>query len=244
MRNTLLLLLASCLMVGAANAADKPAASPWKRSAELGLIRTTGNTQTQTLAAKADVVYEVEKWRHTGHAEAFGQQTTDKGTGETVNSAERYELSGKSDYKFSKLDYIFGLADLKRDRFSGFDYEYAFSAGYGRTLLKRTNMQLDVEIGPGIRFFKEDKGTADNEAILRLAGKYWWAITDNSKFTQNLSVDIGEQFTTTKSVSGLQANISNMLALKLTYTLLNKSNVPTGTESTDTELATTLVYSF
>jgi len=56
--------------------------SPWTSSIELGFIKTTGNTETQTNALKADVVYEVDKWRHTGHAEGYGQQSTDEITKE------------------------------------------------------------------------------------------------------------------------------------------------------------------
>ena len=105
-------------------------------------------------------------------------------------------------------------------------------------------MELDVEIGPGVRFYKVDDGVADEEALLRLAGKYWWAITEHSKFTQDLIVETGEDLTTTTSVTGLQANINSALAMKLTFTAKNKSDVPVGTKKTDTETALTLVYNF
>jgi putative salt-induced outer membrane protein len=218
--------------------------SPWTSSVELGFIKTTGNTETQTTTLKADAVYEVDKWRHTGHAEGYGQESKDETTGENVVSAERYEVSGKSDYKFTERDYAFGLVKWKKDRFSGFEYEDTVSLGYGRKVLKQEDMELDLEIGPGIRFYKVDDGESENEALLVLAGKYWWAITDNSKFIQELNFDIGEEYTDSKSITGVQANINKTLALKFTYTLRNKSEVPAGTEKTDTEAAMTLVYNF
>jgi putative salt-induced outer membrane protein len=195
---------------------------------------------------KADAVYEVDKWRHTGHAEGYGQESEDETTGETIVSAERYELSGKSDYKFTEHDYAFGQIKLKKDRFSGFEYENSLSLGYGRKVIKQDDMELDLEIGPGVRFIKPDDGEADSEALLVLAGKYWWAITDNSKFTQDLNFDIGEEYTESKSVTGIQANINKTLALKFTYTIRHKSKVPdpATTEKTDTETAITLVYNF
>lgn len=238
-------LLTVTASVSAADEAKPKDKSPWKSSVELGFIRTTGNTETQTTALKADVVYEVEKWRHTGHAEGYGQES-ENDLGESVVSAERYELSGKSDYKFSELDYAFGQIRLKKDRFSGFEYENSVSLGYGRKAIKKDNMELDLEIGPGIRFVKPDNGESDSEALLVLAGKYWWAITDNSKFTQDLNFDIGEEYTESKSVTGIQANINKTLALKFTYTIRHKSEVPdpATTEKTDTEAAVTLVYNF
>ena len=239
-------MLASSLLVSGNVLAEeaKPAdKSPWTSAAELGFIRTTGNTETQTTALKVDVAYEVDKWRHTGHAEGYGTSSEDD-TGKNVVSAERYELSGKSDYKFNEHDYVFGLVKLKDDRFSGFEYENTVAAGYGRKVIKQENMELDLEIGPGVRFFKVDDGESDSEALLRLAGKYWWKITANSKFTQDIIVDIGEDITSTESITGIQANINSSLALKFTYTIRNKSEVPVATEKTDTEAAMTLVYTF
>ncbi len=244
----------TCALVTVTNvyAADEKTAkekSPWKSEVELGFIRTTGNTETQTTALKADATYEVDKWRHNAHAEGYGQQSK-VDTGETVVSAERYELSGKSDYKFSELDYMFGLLKLQKDRFSGYVYDHIVSVGYGRKLIKQDSMELDVEIGPGARFFKVDTAPGavdagnDSEAVLRLSGKYWWAITGNSKFTQEVSTEIGETITSSQSITGLQANINSTLALKFTYTLRHKTKVPEGNEKLDTETAMTLVYSF
>lgn len=243
MKNSYLLI--SAALLSATNVSAEEEKSPWTNSAELGFVRTTGNTETQTLSGKADVVYEVEKWRHSGHVEGYGTESED-GTGTAIVSAERYELSGKSDYKFTELDYIYGVIKLQKDRFSGFEYEHIVSAGYGRKAIKQENMELDLEIGPGQRFFKVDDGIADEEAVLRLSANYWWQISDTSKFTQELTSDIGEEITSSKSVTGIQANINSTLALKFTYTLRHKSSVPVGTdiEKKDTETAMTLVYSF
>lgn len=243
-------LLLSGLLVLSSNvfAHDEPAVvevkSPWKSSVEAGIVRTTGNTETQNTSLKGDVIYEDGQWKYTGHGEAFGASQEDAATGVNEVSAERYLLSGKVDYKMSDIDYVFGLVQLQKDRFSGFEYEHVVSAGYGRKVIKEADMELDVEIGPGVRFFKVDGGEADEEALLRLAGKYWWAITDHSKFTQDLTVEIGEDLTTTTSVTGLQANVNSSLAMKLTFTVKNKDEVPVGTEDTDTETALTLVYTF
>ncbi len=246
MKKSCYVLMLAGLSAVTSNAFAEEKKSPWTSSIELGFIRTTGNTETQTIALKADVVYEVDKWRHTGHAEGYGQQSEDAVTNETVVSAERYEISGKSDYKFTERDYVFGLLKWKKDHFSGFEYEDIVSLGYGRKAIKQDNMGLDLEIGPGARFYKPDDGESESEALLVLAGKYWWAITDNSKFLQDINFDIGEQYTESKSVTGIQANINKTLALKFTYTIRHKSDVPDPdtTEKTDTEAAATLVYNF
>ncbi len=234
------------LLVAATNAVaeeKEEKKSPWKSSVELGFIRTTGNTETQTSALKADVTYEVEKWRHTGHAEGYGQESEDD-QGNNIVSAERYEISGKSDYKFAERDYVYGILKLQKDRFSGFEYDHIASIGYGRKAIKQDNMELDLEIGPGERFFKVDNAASDEEAILRLSANYWWDISANSKFTQELTTEIGEDITSSQSITGIQANINSTLALKFTYTVRNETKVPVGNKKTDTELAMTLVYNY
>lgn len=239
-------LIASMLATTQLNAAeDVKDDSPWTTEAELGYVSTTGNTETQTTTARLNSSYEVEKWRHTLRAEAFGQESEDSNTGETVVSAERYLLSGKSDYKFTERDYAFGLLRLTKDRFSGFEYEHTVSAGYGRKVLKREDMELDIEVGPGMRFYKvDDAPESEEEGVLRLAGKYWWDISKNSRFSQDLMTEIGEEFTTTESITGLTANINSTLAMRLAYTIRHKSDVPPDIEKTDTETSVTLVYNF
>ncbi len=237
------LLATACNTFAAEEEKPKEEKSPWTSSAEFGFIRTTGNTVSQTTVGKFDTVYEVEKWRHTGHAEAFGQQADDD-DGNSDVSAERYQLSGKSDYKFNELNYVYGLIDLNKDRFSGFKYDHVVSVGYGHKAIKRDDMELDLEVGPGVRFYKPDDENNDEEAVLRLAAKYWWKITENSKFTQDVSTEIGESVTSTESITGVQANINKTLALKFTYKVQNKSDVPDGNKKTDTQAGMTLVYNF
>lgn len=245
MKKNYFLISAGLLAVSGIAVAEEEVKSPWTNSAELGYVNTTGNTETQTISGKADVVYEVEKWRHSGHAEGYGTQS-DNDLGVSIVSAERYELSGKTDYKMTELDYLYGSIKLQKDRFSGFEYEHIVSVGYGHKVIKQDNMELDLEIGPGERFFKVDDGVSksDEEAVLRLSANYWWQISGTSKFTQEITTDIGEEITSTKSVTGIQANINSTLALKFTYTLRHKSSVPLDTEKKDTETAVTLVYSF
>ena len=243
--SVLLLSMAATVVYAEEEKAAEAEASPWKIEAELGFVNTTGNTETSSTSAKFDATYEVEKWRDNVHAEAFGQQTQDETTKETVVSAERYQLSGKSDYKFTELDYAFALADLKKDRFSGFEYEHVFTVGYGRKLIKQEDMELDVEIGPGLRVYKVDNAPeSKDESVLRLSADYWWQFTESAKFIQKLKSEIGEEFTTSESITGIQAAINKTLALKVTHTIRHKSEVPVDTEKTDTETAVTLVYSF
>ena len=99
------------------------AESDWKGNAELGVVLTSGNTETQSTNGKLNFTNERERWRHYLGLEALNIQ--DK----TQTTAERYTAKGKSHYKFSEKDYAFGELSAEHDRFSGYDYRTSLVLG-------------------------------------------------------------------------------------------------------------------
>jgi putative salt-induced outer membrane protein len=232
--------VAIALAASSAVAAEKEKKeSPWDTSAELGYVNTSGNTNTETLVFKFDTAYEIEKWKHQGHFETLKTTTDD------VTTADKMLVTAQSDYKFTKRDYFFGLVSYEDDRFSGFEYQAKLSVGYGRKVILTERHELDAEIGPGYRNFKEDNAPdSEDEAFARLAAKYKWAISDNSEFKQDLVADFGEKQDEWKSVTALKSNINKTLALKLSYTVKYLDVVPVGNDNYDRETAATIVYTF
>lgn len=210
----------------------------WKGNVEIGYVTTSGNTETESLNAKAKVETEREKWRHTINFEALNSSD------QNVTTAERYMLSGQSSYKMGKKNFFYALVSYEDDRFSGYDYRVTESIGYGRRVIGEPNLTLDLEIGPGARQSKLDTGETEDELMARGAAKLAWKVSATSKFTEDLSTEVGEDVTVTKSITALSAKVNSSLATKLTYTIKNTSDVPPGIEKTDTEMAVTLVYDF
>lgn len=216
--------------------AAKP--STWSAEIGVGYVKTSGNTDTESLKGDIKAAKEINKWRHSVKFE--GLNTSDSG----ITTAERYFLSGKSDYRFSEHGYWYVTASYDDDHFSGYDYRISESAGYGRRLIDQPSLTLDGEIGPGARQSKTDNGEKDTETLLRLAANLAWKISDNSEFTQDLFSEIGQDATISKSVTALSANVNSNLAMKLSYTVKRTSPVPVGIEKTDTEAVVTLVYKY
>lgn len=219
---------------------DPTPTNQWKGNVEVGFVKTSGNTDTETLNTKASAVTDREIWRHKINLEAL--KTSDHGT----TTAERYAINGQSDYKLKgKKNFLFLFLSYENDRFSGYDYQLTESIGYGRRVLDEANMKLDLEIGPGARQRKvEVTHKQEREMMVRGAANYLWNISDSSNFTESLSAEVGENVTITKSVTALVAKINSSLASKVTYTIKNTSKVPAGIKKTDSETAVTLVYSF
>lgn len=222
---------------GAAFAADGE--SSWKGEAELGLVSTTGNTETQTVSGKAKIKNTRAEWTHKASLEALSAETED------TKTAERYNLTGKSQYKMSERAYAFGRLAYEDDRFSGYEYQGSATLGAGYSVLTKDTLTLDLEAGPGVRQSKlDDADDSESESLFYIAGDLMWKISDTSTFTEELTSEIGEDVTISKSVTGLKTQINGDLAMKITYTIKNTSEVPAGVEKNDTETAVTLVYSF
>ena len=216
---------------------------PWSGSAELGYVATTGNTETTNIKSRAEAIWEVDRWRDTTRFESLNLEEDDN------RSAEKYLLTHKTDYKYSEKSYSFAFQSFEKDRFSGYDWQATVSVGYGRRILNTNTMQLDIEAGPGYRVsrFEEEDANGDkeeDEAILRLFGKYKWDLSDTAVFEQELTVESGADKTISKSVTSLKTTVVGQLAMKLSYTIKYTSEVPVDSRKKDTETAVTLLYEF
>lgn len=233
-KTTIAMAMASLFLISMPGWAEDGA----KAAAELGLVTTTGNTETQTLRGKLGVTHQHGKWQNSSNFESL--KTSDQ----NATTAEKYLLDGKSEYRFSEHNYAFATLQYEDDRFSGYDYRIQGSAGYGRRLLHHGTVTLDAETGPGARSSKLSANGTENELTWRLAGLLAWDVSKTAKFTENLSADFGQDASIVKSVTALQAQVAGSLAMKLTYTVKYTSDVPVGIKKTDTESAVTLVYGF
>jgi len=218
--------------------AEEANPKPWKGNAELGIIKTSGNTTTQSINANAGIVYESDRWRHSAKIEILNS-SSDK-----VTSSERYTATGKSDYKLNALSYIFGRINYENDRFAGYQYRTTEVIGYGRRVINKDAATLDLEAGPGARQTKFLSGDSKNEAIGRASAMFAWKLSKTATFTEDLSSDIGQDSTISESVTALKAQVIGNLAMKVSYKVRNVSKVPIGTKKTDSETALTLVYGF
>lgn len=218
-------------------AEDKPA-SKWGGEAELGYLKTTGNTETESLHFKGKIVNERKKWKHTATLEVTDKSDRD------IQTAKRWYVTGKSDYSLNDVSYLFISLTYEDDRFSGYDYQATGTFGYGHHVIKREDMKLDLEAGVGTRQSKLVTGESNSEGIVKGALDFDWKLSNSSTFLQFLSVEAGEDNTISRSVTALKMQIIGRLAAKLSYTVKHSTDVPPGVEKTDTESVITLVYDF
>lgn len=217
---------------------EKKEKKKWGSEAELGIITTSGNTSTQSENGKFKIFYDGKNWKHElkleGHHAADNEVTT----------AERFVAEGKNDIKIDEKNYFFLTTRYEADHFSGYDYRAIGVLGYGRKFEPTKNMTLEVEGGPGHRYSEVHKDESQNETIFRAALRYKWKITENSNFSEELTIESGADSTMTEAVTALKTQINKKLGMKITHTLRYNSRVPLDSYKTDSTTAVTLVYTF
>jgi putative salt-induced outer membrane protein len=236
-----MMMAAATLAVSTAAWAQAPETpeKPWSAELGIGIVITDGNSDTSSVNGSGEVMYQQGQWRHSGRAEAFRSST------EGEKTAERYLVTGKSDYRLDDRNYLFGLLGYEDDRFSGYDYQGTGSVGYGRDVLRGPTVNAFVEAGVGARYYRvTDAGDSESEGTIRLAGALNWNISDTATFGQEVDTTIGEEFTVTNSITSLSTQVVGNLAAKMSLHIRHISDVPPDTEKRDTKLTANLVYSF
>ena len=233
-----LLLLAG--FAGPAAAEETPAGGEvkWSGSAELGIVLTSGNTESRSTTGKFKFLNQRVDWRHRLHAD--GYKATDKGT----VTAENYKLEGRSEYLLREIDYLFGLLRYEYDPFAGYERRTTEVAGYGYDVLKRKTLTWKVEAGVGARQTLSGSGENTREGLWRLATWLKWDTGKNSSFTQGLFIEQGGENRFTESSSELKIKLNASLACKLALSVKHNSEVPVDKKNTDTKTTVTLNYDF
>jgi putative salt-induced outer membrane protein len=187
--------------------------------------------------AALQVKNTLEKWTHTlGFAGNYGNDGTD-------TTAQRWELRGQSDYKFTDRAYAFGAGRYEDDRFSAYDYQASLAAGLGYKIIDSERTKFWVQGGPGYRFAElRDTGESEDGLIFRGDLGFDHQLTETTKIVERFLIETGSDNTYLQNDLGLEVAINGALALRLGYQVRHNTEVPAGTEKTDTLATVGLIY--
>lgn len=239
MKKNLLFVSASVLCLStsmAVQAEESKNGQTWEASAELGYIKTAGNTDTETLNAKFKGETGYNKWTHQLELEALKSVSND------VRSAEKYRIEAQSDYDLGERMYALGTANWENDNFSGLNYQAAIAAGLGYKAIKNDEMKLNLELAPGYRVTEDEADNTEEDAIVRAAETFSWKLSKTSTFAQYLKVEAGDSNTETRFGLALTSQVAGDLSMKVSHDITHNSDVGAGLDKTDRESAITLVY--
>jgi putative salt-induced outer membrane protein len=217
----------------------------FSNEANFALVNTTGNSEALSLAGKNEMKYKFsDQWAGTWVVGAlYGRSDGDK-------NAERYFTDLRADYTINERWYAYGLGNWFRDEFAGFDNRIGIGPGVGYKFLIGPKHFLMGESGLNYAYEDYSDSDEDNRKFLegRLFGKYEWAFTEKTKFSQGLeylqSFKNGDTWKL-NSETALVTAITDILALKISYTVFHNNDPrPSDLDETDTILATSLVVTY
>lgn len=236
-------LLECVALSGVMGLSGNAALAEWKGKGELGLVLARGNTNTETINAKADLTSESDQWKHLVGFSLLHSTSSDIVTG------DRYELHGQSDYSLTARSYMLGSLRYEDDEFSPYTYQGVASLGYGFKFFDTETLKLATEIGVGYRR-AEDRVSREtqNDIIGRGGLNYEQKLTANTLVYDKLLVESGSDNTFVQNETGVKVDMSSALALSVAYTVrynstVNENVIPVP-KQTDQLLTANLVFSF
>lgn len=212
----------------------------YEASISLGYVGTTGNTESQTFETLMKYSLQQNRWTHGLQFQVLYTEQDEE------TSGERYFLEGKSDYEFEEDHYAFVKASYTDDRFTGYDYQATASVGYGHYFYNRRDLKLEGYTGVGYRWnaYRDNLVEDEGETIFTVGETLEWNFSDNSKLTQSLLSEIGDDLTVTRFEIALVSTLVSRLATKIAFQARHISEVPDDREKMDTQTSVSLVYEF
>ena len=220
-------------------ATDPPPPPPrFELTAQFGLLATTGNTSTRSLALGGEVAYRPGVWIHSGKV-AFAQNEDDD-TLKARSLAGRYRAERTINPRLS----AYGQYAYLRDIFAGIEHRNTLEVGLSYLLIGREPHELRVDGGLGFESELRESAEDANSAAAMSGLAYRWRISETSEFSEELRftfpfANAGEwKF---DQVASLTAAITSLLSLRVANTIRYAHEPVPGFERTDTITSVALV---
>lgn len=227
------------------------AVEPITGEIELGMVSTSGNTETNSIKSKLSVTQDFTSWKNNYLIDTLFKEEKveeDDGSKNTQTSAERYFASAQGDYKLNeKHSALFVYGSYENDRFAGFKQQNSVAAGYADQVFGNETSSLDYNAGPGYFYSELNDGSTEEGGIIRLALDYRLTLSETAKFKQTISTEAAlesDDNTKSKAETSISAKLMGNLSLKASFNVIHNTEVPEDKEETDTTTSLSVLYLF
>lgn len=252
-------LTALCLLplVSYTALAEDAAKPEYSASAELGFLYKTGNTKSVDIKAGFNLKHEKEKWRSTLAFNILAKKLEEKdedGNDEFETTDNKWDILAQTNYTIgeSGKNYLYGNLAHEQDKFSGFESQSSFSAGWGRQWHKTETSSFFADIGPGVKYdvtraTETLASESSTNLIIQAQALYTRQLNEHVEFKQYF---VARQATKSgensiyKSETSVTAQLIDALQLKFAINIDYDTEVEEGFEDTNTETSMTLIYNF
>lgn len=241
----------------AVSAADTEKKPEYTASAELGFLYKTGNTKSADIKAGFNLQHEKDKWRSVVAFNILAKklETEDAdGNEEFETTDNKWDILGQTNYTIGGegKNYLYGNLAYEQDKFSGFESQSSFSAGWGRNWYKTETSSFFADIGPGVKYdttraTTTDASESNTNLIIQAQALYTHKFNEFVEFKQYFvarqATKSGEN-SVYKSETSVTAQLIDALQLKFALRIDHDTEVESTYENTNTETSMTLIYNF
>jgi len=234
-------------------AKDTEQQSEYTASAELGFLYKTGNTKSADIKAGFNVKHEKEKWRSVVAFNILAKKLEKEdgsGNDEFVTTDNKWDIVGQTNYTIGEegKNYLYANLAYEQDKFSGFESQSSFSAGWGRQWHKTETSSFFADIGPGIKYdVVRATDKSNTSLIIQAQALYTNKLNEHVEFKQHFvakqATESGEN-SVYKSETSITAQLIDSLQLKFALRIDYDTEVAPEFEKTNTETSMTLIYNF
>lgn len=210
-------------------------------TAELSLVNTGGNADTQTLGMAGGLIWRPDGW--TTDARVSFVRTA----AESVETARSFIAGVRQSRAINARLDAFGRFEYRMNEFAGIDGRITLDGGLAYKLLDRGAHRIGVDAGIG--YSREDRVSAAtvSSAIANLGGVYRWRLSGSTTLAESALftavLDDGDDWRFGNSLA-LTTTVSRVFSVKLSHELKFVNQPVAGFEKTDTILSAALVARF
>ena len=156
-----------------------PEPKVWTVAASAGLALTSGNTDTSTVNAAYDLVYDPPS-KNLIKSDAL----LIRGKTEGDLTASRFGVNVRDEYQLTTRAYVFGQNQYLHDKFKDIDYLIAPTGGVGYKLLDTAATKLSVDGALGVVWEKNPSFDVNTSGAIVLGEKLQQTLTATTTLTQ------------------------------------------------------------
>jgi putative salt-induced outer membrane protein YdiY len=210
-----------------AQAAPAPAPKIWTVTVSAGLALASGNTDTSTINAAYDIVYD-PKTKNVVKSDGLFL----RGETESELSAHRTSLNIRDEYSLTPRLFVFGQNQYLRDEFKNIHYLIAPTGGIGYKIFDTAATKLSVDGSAGAVWEKNPGFDVNVSGALSTGEKLTQTLTTTTTLTQSFTglwktADFADALYTAGIGIAVAVSTNTQLKIEVLDTYKNRPPLPT-----------------
>ncbi|WP_456399668.1 DUF481 domain-containing protein [Persephonella sp.] len=214
----------------------------WDAHLEFAYVKTSGNTQTDTMASKFNFDYKLKSDRFYLKGESLYKKDDGKESANKINVDGRWERVIHEDL-FWFLNFRYEM-----DKFSGYDYRISGGPGLGYDIIKDDKKNLKSLLSLNNYYDKYSEGDTDNYSSVKVEGFFDWQIKKDLKYRLDVNYIVSlrdNQNYFINGETGMEVKLNRILSMGVSYKIKYQNKPPEkDIKRVDTTFLTSVIIDF